>query len=172
MELIAYIILGILIGGVVVWLLAKARFQGLYAKQTGDLQVSHSNQITELEKRASGAEARVEELRQQVDQRDSEISQIRSELDVEKQSKIEALTRLEETQKNLKEEIERFEAMEKKLSETFKALSLDALAKNTDEFKKYADEFIKLAAEKLRSQTVEGTKELEGKKNLHRESHE
>ena len=166
MELIAYIILGIVIGGLVVWLLSKARFQGIYTKQMADMQVSYSGQITELEKRASGAEARTEELRQQVERRDSEISQIRSELDSEKQSKVEALTRLEETQKNLKEEIERFEAMESKLGDTFKALSLDALAKNTDEFKKYADEFIKLAEEKLKSQTVEGTKELEGKKNL------
>jgi DNA recombination protein RmuC len=56
--------------------------------------------------------------------------------------------------------------MESKLSETFKALSLDALSKNTDEFKKYADDFIKLAEEKLKTQTVEGNKELEGKKEL------
>jgi DNA recombination protein RmuC len=166
MEFLTHIILGIIIGGVIIWFLAKAHFQGVCAKQAGDLQVSYSGQITELEKCASGAEARVEELRQQIDRGDLEVNQIRSELVTEKQSKIEALTRLEDSEKNLKEEIERFEAIESKLSETFKALSLDALAKNTGEFKKYADEFIKLAEEKLKSQTVNGKKELDGKKEL------
>lgn len=61
MELIAYIVLGLIIGGLVVWFLAKSRFQGIYTKQIVDLQVSSSNQITDLEKRASGAEARIEE---------------------------------------------------------------------------------------------------------------
>src|SRR4030066_308963 len=113
MELIAYIILGILIGGVVVWLLAKARFQGIYTKQISDLQISYSSQITDLEKRASGAEARVEELRQQVGQKVSEISQVRKELEVETTSKVEAFTRLEESQKGLEEQ--------KALIETMKA---------------------------------------------------
>ncbi len=56
--------------------------------------------------------------------------------------------------------------MEAKLSETFKALSLDALTRNTGEFKRYADEFIVLAEEKLKSQTLEGKQELDGKKEL------
>jgi DNA recombination protein RmuC len=56
--------------------------------------------------------------------------------------------------------------MEVKLAETFKALSLDALARNSDEFKKYTEEFMKLAEEKLKSQTTEGKQELEGKKQL------
>ena len=55
MELIAYITIGIIIGGISAWLIASYR---------------HSNQITEIEKRASGAEAIVIELRQQVQQRD------------------------------------------------------------------------------------------------------
>ena len=76
------------------------------------------------------------------------------------------MTRCETLDLRLREEMERFEAIRKELSETFKALSLDALASNTNEFRKYADDFMKLAEEKLKSQTTEGKKELEGKKDL------
>lgn len=157
-NIIVFLILSFIIGGLVAWFLARARLQ----EKLANLQASYLNQITELEKRASGAEARIEELRQQVQQRDSDINQMRGELDVERELK----ARFEESQKHLQEEIERFKEMESKLSETFKALSLDALAKNSDEFKKYADDFIKLAEEKLKTQTVEGKKELDGKKEL------
>jgi DNA recombination protein RmuC len=155
MELIAYIILGIVIGGLVVWFLAKSRFQGIYTKQTADLQVSYSNQITDLEKRASGAEARIEELRQQIGQRESELTQVRNELGAEKESK----AKLEESQKFLQEERQRLEDMRGELSETFKSLSLEALSKNSAEF-------LRLAEEALKSQTTEGKKELESKKEL------
>ena len=148
MELIAYIILGILIGGVVVWLLAKARFQGLYAKQIGDLQVSYSSQITDLEKRASGAEARVEELRQQVERKDSEISQVRKELEVETTSKVEAFTRLEESQKGLEEQKALIETMKAEMTDTFNALSSAALKSSSEDFLRLASEHLgKVVAE-------------------------
>ena len=148
MELIAYIILGILIGGVVVWLLAKARFQGLYAKQIGDLQVSYSSQITDLEKRASGAEARVEELRQQVGQKVSEISQVRKELEVETTSKVEAFTRLEESQKGLEEQKALIETMKAEMTDTFNALSSAALKSSSEDFLRLASEHLgKVVAE-------------------------
>jgi DNA recombination protein RmuC len=162
MEAMIYLVAGLLTGGLVGWLIASARERKEHAQQKADIQSLYTTQITELEKRASGAEARVEELRQQAQQRDAEFHQTRNELDTEQTAK----ARLEESQRHLKEEIERFQKMESKLGETFKALSLDALAKNTDEFKKYADEFIKLAEEKLKSQAVEGKKELETKKEL------
>ena len=162
MESVVYVIAGIIIGGAGAWFIASSLRQKKYAEQTAGIQALHANQITDLEKRASGAEARVEELRQQGQQRDAELSQTRNELNAERSVN----ARLEESQKHLREEIERFQEMESKLGETFKALSMDALSRNTGEFKKYADEFIKLAEEKLKSQTAEGKKELETKKEL------
>lgn len=161
-TIIVFLILSFIIGGLVAWFLVKARLQGIYTRQIADLQIGFSNQLTELEGKARSAEAVVNELRQQVQQRDSDINQMRGELDVERELK----TRFEESQKHLQEEIERFKEMESKLSETFKSLSFDALAKNSEEFKKYADDFIKLAEEKLKTQTIEGKKELDGKKEL------
>ncbi len=148
---IFYFVSGIIIGGIIFWFIAASRYQ---------------RKISELESRASSAGAIAGELRSQNDEKEVETEKLRNELNVERQAKIEALTRLDISEKQLKEEMERFEKVRNELSETFKALSLDALTKNTDEFKKYADEFIKLAEEKMKSQTAEGKKELEGKKDL------
>jgi len=161
-ELFIYTCIGLIVGGVTAWLLARAHFQGYYAKQITDLKTSCSDRITDLEKKSSGAEARIEELRQQIQLKDLEISQTRNELDAEKEVK----ARLEESQKYLQEERQRLETLRRELSETFKSLSLEALSKNTDEFMKRADDFMKLAEEKLKLQTTEGKKELEGKKGL------
>ncbi|MBP1735752.1 MAG: recombination protein RmuC, partial [Deltaproteobacteria bacterium] len=151
METALYVIGSALAGALITWVIASARTQ---------------KKCAELSNRATSAETLVTERGHQVEQKDGELANIREELDHEKGLRIEAHTRLEESQKNLQEQIERFEVMEAKLGDTFKALSLDALTKNTDEFKKYADEFIKLAEEKLKSQTLEGKNELEGKKEL------
>jgi len=148
---ILFLVTGVVIGAIIFWFVAASRFHRKGA---------------ELESRAGSAEAIVGELRQQNCEKEEEIEKLRNEITLEKQAKIEAITRLDMSEKQLKEEMERFEKVRSELSETFKALSLDALAKNSDEFKKYADEFIKLAEEKMKSQTADGKKELEGKKEL------
>ncbi len=155
MDIMLSVIIGILIGGISVWFIASSLQQKKYMGQIAGIQSSYTNQIAELREKASGAEARIEEIRQQLQQKESEIDQTRDELDTERESK----ARLEESRKHLKEEIERFQAMESKLSETFKALSLDALSKNSDEF-------LKLAEKALEAKTSEGKKELESKKEL------
>jgi DNA recombination protein RmuC len=155
MESVVYVIAGIIIGGAGAWFIASSLRQKKYAEQTAGIQALHANQITDLEKRASGAEARVEELRQQGQQRDAELSQTRNELNAERSVN----ARLEESQKHLREEIERFQEMESKLGETFKSLSFDALSKNSEEF-------LKLAEKALEAKTIEGKKELETKKEL------
>jgi DNA recombination protein RmuC len=155
MESVVYVIAGIIIGGAGAWFIASSLRQKKYAEQTAGIQALHANQITDLEKRASGAEARVEELRQQGQQRDAELSQTRNELNAERSVN----ARLEESQKHFREEIERFQEMESKLGETFKSLSFDALSKNSEEF-------LKLAEKALEAKTTEGKKELETKKEL------
>ncbi len=155
MDSIAYIIAGLLIGGFVGWIIASSRQQKKLVEQMAGIQSSYADQITELEKRASGAEARVEELRQQGQQRDAELNQTRNELNVERSVK----AKLEESQSHLREEIQRFEEMENKLGETFKSLSFDALSRNSEEF-------LKLAEKAFESKTAESSKELENKKEL------
>src|SRR5512139_826779 len=153
-----YMTLGVVVGGIIVWIFASWLYKKSYSMRMADLQMKQS----ELDAKAKSAEAVNAELRQQIVQKDEALDRLRCEFDREREVK----ARLEEAQKYLKEQIGRFEEMETKLGETFKALSLDALARNSDEFKKYGEEFIKLAEEKLKSQTVEGRKELEGKKGL------
>jgi len=155
LDIMLSVIIGILLGGISVWFIASSLQQKKYMGQIAGLQSSYTNQIAELREKASGAEARIEEIRQQLQQKESEIDQTRDELDTERESK----ARQEESRKHLKEEIERFQAMESKLGETFKALSLDALSKNSDEF-------LKLAEKALEAKTSEGKKELESKKEL------
>jgi DNA recombination protein RmuC len=155
MESVMYAIAGLVIGGAGAWLIASSLNQKKSAEQMSGIQSSYVHQITELEKRASGAEARVEELRQQGQQRDADLNQTRNELNAERSVK----ARLEESQSHLREEIQRFEEMENKLGETFKSLSFDALSKNSEEF-------LKLAEKAFESKTAESSKELENKKEL------
>ncbi|MBI5025938.1 MAG: DNA recombination protein RmuC [Nitrospirae bacterium] len=135
MTTIAYIILGIIIGGISVWFFTKARSQ---------------RKITDLEKRASSAEAVIGELRQQIQMKDNEINQIRKELKDEGQLKIEALTRLGESQKNLEEQKSLLEEMKKEMTNTFNALSKAALESSNEIF-------LSLASERL-GKVVEETK--------------
>ena len=162
MMTILYITAAFIAGFLIAWFASRASAASACTKQISDLQLQHAGTAAALEGRATSAEAINAELRGQVTGRDVEIGGLRVELDAERQLK----ARLEEAQSHLKEEIERFAAMEQKIGETFKALSHDALAKNSDEFRKYADEFIRLAEEKLKSQSVEGKRELDTKKVL------
>ncbi len=142
---------GVALGGIVFSLVVSYRSRGMQGQ---------------LEARAGSAEAIVNEVRQQCQQGQEESERLRAQLAAESNARVEAVARCAASELRLKEEMERLEAFRKELSETFKALSLDALANNTNEFKKYADDFMKLAEEKLKSQTAEGKKELEGKKDL------
>lgn len=159
---IMFIIAAFIVGFVIAWFVARTGIAAAYMKQLSDMQLQHAGTTAELEGRAKSAEAITSELRDQVRGRDAEIGALRTDLDAVRQLK----ARLEEAQNHLKGEIERFAVMEQKIGDTFKALSHDALAKNSDEFRKYADEFIKLAEEKMKSQSVEGKKELDTKKEL------
>ncbi len=159
MGIVLYILLGIIIGGAAVWIGLSSQLKRFYENRIAGIEMEHAKQGSEVEGRARSAEAVNTELRQQIGDKEQVVMQVRSELADERQMKVEAITRLAESQKNLEEQKALIEEMENELKKTFKALSLDALKENSGEF-------LKLAAGTLKSQTVEGAKELDGKKEL------
>ena len=140
--MIAYIVLGVIIGGIGAWFIASFRLQKRGAEHIAEIQSSHANQITELEKRAGGSEARIEELRQQVQVRDSEIGRMRNEFTAENQAKVEALTKLEAAQKSFEEQKALIEAMKTEMTDTFNALSSAALKSSSEDFLRLASEHL------------------------------
>jgi DNA recombination protein RmuC len=152
MAIGAYILIGFAIGGVVVWIISSSRLKWFYSRQISELQMAHSGKLADVEGKARSGEAVNNELRQQIASKDAELAQIRKELTDEKQAKASMDARYQEAEKNLL-------SIESWIADKLGSISLDALSKNSAEF-------LKLAEEKLKSQTVEGKKELEGKKQV------
>lgn len=159
MTEILFLIAGLIIGITIIWFVAKSRYERAYAEKFNDFQNEKLREIKELEAKSSSFEARTEELRKQVKQMDFELQAIRDRLSEEIRSKADIMARYEEVQKSQTEQMRIIDEMEKKLGEKFSALSLNALSKNSEEF-------IKFAQEKLKSESLAGLKDLEGKKEL------
>jgi DNA recombination protein RmuC len=124
-------------GGGLIWLISYLVF---------------SKKISQHEGEVKSSEAVNNELRKQVDHLTEEFSVVTSDLNNERQLRAAREAQYHEAEKNL-------QAMEKELSDKFKSISSDVLSKNSEDF-------LKLAEERLKSQTVEGSKDLEGKKEL------
>jgi DNA recombination protein RmuC len=140
-EALGYLIIGaasgIALGALVAWFFVSSRLSREIALQEG---------------RSQSAEAVNKELRQQIEQKSEELGRTQDDLRNESQSRAALEAKYFEAEKN-------FQNIEKELTDKFSSLSLEALSKNSEEF-------LKLAEEKLKSQSVEGTKELAGKKEL------
>lgn len=134
---ISLLILGIVVGGALASLIVYIIF---------------SKKAALFEGKAGSAEAVIDELRQQNDQLKKELSQVQIDYRIEAEMRASSEARYHEAEKNL-------HIIEKELMDKFDVLSLKALSKNSDEF-------LKLAEERLKSQTIEGTKDLAGKKDL------
>ncbi len=140
-EALGYLIIGaasgIALGALVAWFFVSSRL---------------TREIAQQESRSQSAEAVNNELRQQIEQKTEELGRTHDDLRNESQSRAALEAKYFEAEKN-------FQNIEKELVDKFSFLSLDALSKNSEEF-------LKLAEEKLKSQSVEGTKELASKKEL------
>jgi len=134
---IGFLISGLLIGGVLSSLVTY---------------IILSRKTSLYEGKARSAEAVNSELRQQLERMKQELTEVQNDLKNESGIRAAVEARYHESEKNL-------QTIEKELLAKFDTLSLKALSKNSDEF-------LKLAEERLKSQTVEGMKELEGKKEL------
>lgn len=116
MQSLILIIAGVIIGGIIGWLL------GAHRARTETI-----NKITESERRASEAEARLAVIQSQLQQTVQEETQLRNRLELEQAQRITIETTLKETQARLTEQQRFLEEAKDRLSETFKALAGDTL---------------------------------------------
>lgn len=134
---ISLLILGLVLGGVLSSLI---------------LYLILSRKSSLLEGQVRSAEAVINELRLQLERMKQELTDAQNDMKNESEMRAALEARHHEAEKN-------FQSIEKDLTDKFSTLSLEALSKNSAEF-------LKLAEEKLKSQTAEGVKDLEGKKEL------
>lgn len=154
-----YLIVGLCVAAIVVWIFAGMRFKNTIVQREAELQKAAAEEVACLREKLSSAEAQITGLKSQISDNEYENSRLNSELQIQMSAKSDALARLDESQKSLIEQKKLIDEMGEKLSSTFDALSLKALSKNSEEF-------LKIAEERLKAQTQQNSSELQGKKEL------
>jgi DNA recombination protein RmuC len=143
-EVVGGLVAGVLIGGAVAWILARAHVR---ARLLTDLQSRES--------RLAAAEATVDELRKQLGQHDLDAADLRDQLATAQTQRAHAETRWEAARQNLDEQRRLLDDAQARLGETFKALSVDALRESNTAFLQLAQRA--LAAElEPRQQAMDG----------------
>ena len=120
---LAIALLASLVGAAVGWVLASAR-----------VRTATSRHATDLEARTRAAEGVRDELRQQLAEKDRQLDGARAALAVEGRARTEAETRLEQVRENLRDQQRHIEETTTRLTDTFRALSADALKSNNQSF--------------------------------------
>ncbi len=136
MEYVLCVLGGMLIGGLLAWLLATVR-----------VGRSLASRIEDAERRASAAEGRaaaldgtIGELRLQNQKALEELGRLRDQLASENSARVKAETQLAEALERLQEEKALLEQAKEKLTDTFKALAGDTLNASTTAFLNLAKE--------------------------------
>ena len=111
MIYILYVAAGLIVGGILGWVIAAGRVQGT-----------------------------VTELRSQIQKSSGDLENIRSRLASEQESRVKAETQLVETMQRLEEERRLLEEAKAKLTDSFKAVAGDTLDNSTNAFLKLAKE--------------------------------
>src|SRR5262245_27310965 len=114
---------GVLVGGLLAWATARARF----------VAAAHEEQEA-LGIRLAGAETLGDELRKQVSQRELEVTDLRGALDSERASRVQAEERAEAARSSLEAQRHLLEETRDRLSDHFRALSAEALRQSGAEF--------------------------------------
>ena len=106
---------GLILGGIAAWL-------------------THSRRISEAENQAASAESAERELRLQIQQKETQSNRLQAELTKEQAGRVAAETQLAAVQVNLEEQKKLLAEATAKLTDTFNALSAEALKSNNRAF--------------------------------------
>jgi len=136
MDYALCVLAGLLVGGVVAWLLASLRLARLAAERATEIE----RRAQAAENRACGAEAALCEKNAQLAKLSEDQAMLQRRLADESGARIRAETQLAETISKLAEEKKLLDQAQAKLGDTFKALAGDTLSASSDAFLKLAKE--------------------------------
>lgn len=114
---------GLIFGALAVWLMLRAETSNAYRRAKAELAA----ELNKLAERLSGKDSKIAELINERDQQKAELETQRKEVAALHAAKAEVEARLSEKEKTTDEKLE-------KLSETFRALSAEALQSNNEAF--------------------------------------
>lgn len=144
MIYILFGLIGLIVGGVIAWVLATFRTR----QNLMSILEETERRANIAEGRASGLENTIAELRTQINRASEDFEKLRTKLEAEQGARVRAETQLNEATKRLEEEKRLLDEARNKLSDTFKALAGDTLESSIDAFLKIAKEtFDKVLAE-------------------------
>ena len=149
MEILTFIV-GLLLGVLVAWLVAKAR----RAQALAEAQTQAGAEMAALKERLQLREQEVAESRQRQTAWDAKETALESELSEMKARSRELQARMDEEQKSAAEKIAQLQSLEERLNREFQALSAKALRENNEAF-------LNLAQTKLQTFQSEARGDLE-----------
>ncbi len=136
-------LVGVVLGAAVMWVVARAHFR---SAAIADREV--------LGARLAAAEALGDEIRKQLGHRDFELGELRGAVEQERTLRAQAEARGEATCQNLAEQRQLLDQAQARLTETFKALSADALRES-------GTSFLTLAGERLATELSQNVRPLQ-----------
>lgn len=151
--LITGLIIGIFVGGVIVWLWERKASQGEIARlREQHAELNAKNEM--LEQQLADLRSTEKELTQAIEAKNSEITQLKSEA-----AKLNE--RLEQEQKQAAEKLALLDEAEQKLNNAFKALSAEALKSNNQSFLELAKETLVQFQQGAKADLEKRSKEIE-----------
>src|SRR5262245_8825847 len=120
---LAWATAGLLVGGLLAWATARARFAAAAHREREALGM-----------RLAAGETLGDELRKQVSQREREVTDLRGALDAVRASRVQAEERAEAARVSLEAQRHLLEETRDRLSDHFRALSAEALRQSGAEF--------------------------------------
>ena len=127
---------GLILGGIISWLIATNRNRGHFNARLNEAK----QRASDAETKAAGAEGTITELRREIKNASDDFETLRSKLEEEQQAKVKAETQLTESTKWIEEEKKFLEEAKSRLTETFKAIAGDTLDNSTKSFFNLAKE--------------------------------
>ncbi len=135
MQLLFGFLGGGVLGGGITWFLLSAKMQAVREKTKNDLIADRASMVEQLR----GKDQQLEALRQEVEKRDRTLTTYQTQLTqaAEKSARLE--TQLSEVQQQAAEKLTLITTAQQQFSDTFKALSSEALQANNQSFLKLAE---------------------------------